>query len=68
MNFTRLPYRPQTRELMDKFLGYDLRPDAPEGSFAQQRSTIRLPFSVTSSLPSGVGASIAGRIPSRRMR
>lgn len=38
MNFTRLPHRPQTRELMDKFLGYDLRPDAPEGSFAQMRN------------------------------
>jgi hypothetical protein len=38
MSFTKLPYRPQTRELMDKFLGYDLRPDAPEGSFVQMRN------------------------------
>lgn len=38
MSFTKLPYRPQTRELMDKFLGYDLRPDAPEGSFVEMRN------------------------------
>ena len=38
MIFTKLPYRPQTRELMDKFLGYDLRPDAPEGSFVEMRN------------------------------
>lgn len=38
MSFTKLPYRPQTRELMDKFLGYDLRPDAPEGSFVDMRN------------------------------
>lgn len=38
MDFTRLPYRPQTRELMDKFLGYDRRPTAPEGSFAEMRN------------------------------
>lgn len=37
-SFTKLPYRPQTRELMDKFLGYDLRPDAPEGSFVDMRN------------------------------
>ena len=36
--FTKLPYRPQTRELMDKFLGYDLRHDAPEGSFVEMRN------------------------------
>lgn len=38
MSFTKLPYRPQTRELTDKFLGYDLRPDAPEGSFVEMRN------------------------------
>lgn len=38
MSFTKLPYRPQTRELMDKFLGYDLRHDAPEGSFVEMRN------------------------------
>lgn len=37
-SFTKLPYRHQTRELMDKFLGYDLRPDAPEGSFVDMRN------------------------------
>lgn len=30
--------RPETRELMDKFMGYDLRPDAPEGSFVDMRN------------------------------
>ena len=38
MDFTRLASRPQTRELMDQFLGYDLRPDAPEGSFVDMRN------------------------------
>lgn len=38
MNFTRLPSRPQTREIMDRFLGYDKRLTAPEGSFAEMRN------------------------------
>ena len=37
MNFTSLPYRPQTRELMDRFLGYDRRLSAPEGSFVEMQ-------------------------------
>lgn len=38
MSFTRLPSRPKTRELMDKFLGYDRSADAPEGSFVQMQN------------------------------
>ena len=38
MNFTRLPSRPQTREIMDRFLGYDRRLTAPEGSFTEMRN------------------------------
>lgn len=35
MSFVKLPSRPQTREIMDRFLGYDKRKTAPEGSFAE---------------------------------
>lgn len=38
MSFTKLPYRPQTRGIMDKFLGYDKRKTAPEGSFVDMRN------------------------------
>lgn len=38
MDYIRLPSRPQYREIMDKFLGYDKRLTAPEGSFAEMRN------------------------------
>lgn len=38
MSFVRLPSRPQYREILDKFLGYDLRLSAAEGSFVQMQN------------------------------
>lgn len=35
MSFVKLPSRPQTREIMDRFLGLDRRLNALEGSFAE---------------------------------
>ena len=38
MDYIRLPSRPQYREIMDKFLGYDKRLGAAEGSFAEMQN------------------------------
>ena len=38
MSFAKLPSRPQTREIMDRFLGYDRRLNAAEGSFVEMRN------------------------------
>lgn len=38
MDYIRLPSRPQYREIMDKFLGYDKRLSAAEGSFVEMRN------------------------------
>lgn len=38
MDYIRLPSRPQYREIMDKFLGYDTRLSAAEGSFAEMQN------------------------------
>ena len=38
MDYIKLPSRPQYREIMDKFLGYDKRLSAAEGSFVEMRN------------------------------
>ena len=38
MDYIKLPSRPQYREIMDKFLGYDTRLSAAEGSFAEMQN------------------------------
>ena len=38
MDYIRLPSRPQYREIMDKFLGYDRRLSADEGSFTEMQN------------------------------
>ena len=38
MDYIKLPSRPQYREIMDKFLGYDKRLSADEGSFAEMQN------------------------------
>lgn len=51
MDYIKLPSRPQYREIMDKFLGYDKRLSADEGSFAEMQNLSSDKFPMLSPRP-----------------